>query len=131
MASLVPRLGPEPVLLSRKEVGFLYDTLAAIASALTSLGVDYIVTGGSLLGAIRQRSILFCDDDIDIAILDGPRDEGGRATTHYEHVRLHLADALGKEFTYTVRPWEGGDRVRPARCTSVFLDLFTIRRTTQ
>jgi len=48
-----PKLGPEPTILSRKEVDALYDTLEAIVGALDSLGVEYIVTGGSLLGAVR------------------------------------------------------------------------------
>jgi hypothetical protein len=42
----------------------------AIKTALDALGVEYIVTGGSLLGAVRQHSILFCDDDIDVTIID-------------------------------------------------------------
>ena len=29
--------------------------------------------------------------------------------------RRHLAERLGDAFQYTVRPWEGGDKVRP-RC---------------
>ena len=47
------KLGPEPVLISHKEVDALYETLEAVRAALRSLGVDYIVTGGSLLGAVR------------------------------------------------------------------------------
>ena len=63
-------MGPEPVLLCRKEVDALYETLQAVVNALIELNVDYIITGGSLLGAVRQHSILFCDDDIDMAIID-------------------------------------------------------------
>ena len=65
-----PKQGPEPTLLSRKEVDALYETFDVVRKALDKLDVDYIVTGGSLLGAIRQHSILFCDDDIDIAIIE-------------------------------------------------------------
>lgn len=90
--------------------------------ALDALKVDYIVTGGSLLGAIRQHSILFCDDDIDIAIIE--RDGSGA----YATVSKNLQQLLGKKYTYSIRPWEGGDRVRPKHMSSVFLDLFTIRR---
>lgn len=117
-----PKMGPEPVLLSRKEVDVLYVTLQAVIGALEQLGVDYIVTGGSLLGAVRQHSILFCDDDIDIAIIER---EG---TGAYQHVSSNLQYLLGEDFTYSIRPWEGGDRVRPKKMSSVFLDLFTIRR---
>ena len=95
------KMGPDPVLLSRKEVDMLYVTSEAVTSALEQLGVDYIVTGGSLLGAVRQHSILFCDDDIDIAIIE--RDGSGA----YEHVSNNLQSLLGPEFAYSIRPWEG------------------------
>jgi cytidyltransferase-like protein len=117
-----PKLGPEPVLISRKEVSVLYEVLDAVRSALEILNVEYIVTGGSLLGAIRQHSILFCDDDIDIAILEKD------GTSTYDYVNANLSRVLGPHFTYSVRPWEGGDRIRSKRMTSVFLDLFTIRK---
>jgi hypothetical protein len=118
-----PKIGPAPTLISRKEVDALYEILAAVSTALTSIGVDYIVTGGSLLGAIRQHSVLFCDDDIDIAVID--RDGSGA----YEAAREAFSSGLlGPLFAYTIRPWEGGDRVRLKRMPNVFLDLFTLRR---
>lgn len=120
---LKARLGPDPVLISRKEVGALYEILAAVTAALKLLRVDYIVTGGSLLGAVRQHSILFCDDDIDIAIVE--RDGGSAA---YDRVQSNMGALLGPAFKYTVRPWEGGDKVRLHRMASVFLDIFSIRR---
>ena len=118
-------LGPEPTLISRKEVDVLYETLAAIRAALDRLGVDYIVTGGSLLGAVRQHSLLFCDDDVDVTIIDTVDEHGATA---YERVSQRLGMELGDEFTYTVRPWEGGDKVRLKRMSSVFVDIFTLRR---
>lgn len=118
-------MGPEPTLLSRKEVDALYETLHAILEALRELRVEYIVTGGSLLGAIRQHSILFCDDDIDIAIIERACEGEGGA---YERVRERLGALLGEAYIYSVRPWPGGDKVRPRRMTSVFIDIFTIRR---
>ena len=47
-----PKMGPEPVLISRKEIDALYEIFNAIPEALATLNVDYIVTGGSLLGAV-------------------------------------------------------------------------------
>ena len=35
---------------------------------------------------------------------------------------------LGEDFSYTIRPWEGGDKVRLKRMDSVFVDIFTLRR---
>lgn len=114
MTDIVPPLGPDPTLLSRKEVDALYETLSVLQQALDELGVDYIVTGGSLLGAFRQHSILFCDDDIDIAVIGD-----------IDRVRQELK--LPDGYSYRVLPWEGGDRVRHARVTSVFVDVFSLR----
>ena len=44
-----PSMGPEPTLISRKEVDALYETLGAIVKAFNELEVAYIVTGGSTL----------------------------------------------------------------------------------
>ena len=112
-----PKMGPEPTILSRKEVDALYETFEAVIVALEQLKVDYIVTGGSLLGAIRQHSILFRDDDIDIAII-------GKGA--YSRVSQNLQGLLGEDFQYVIAPWEGGDRVRPKKMPSVFLDLFCL-----
>ena len=115
-------IGPEPVLISRKGVDALYETLEITTKALKKLNVEYIVTGGSLLGAIRQHSILFCDDDIDIAIIDDSSDG-----SVYKKVAQNLQTVLGKEYKYSIKPWEGGDKVRPNRMSNIFLDLFVLR----
>jgi hypothetical protein len=114
--------GPEPTLLSRKQIDALYETFDAIRNALSTLNVPYIITGGSLLGAIRQHSILFCDDDIDVTIIDNQNGE------EYEKVSKNLASLLGKDYMYSKRPWEGGDKVRPKRMSNIFVDIFTLRR---
>lgn len=119
----VPKMGPEPTLISRKEVDALYDILDHVSSALTRIGVDYIVTGGSLLGAVRQHSILFCDDDIDIAIVEN---HPGRSA--YALTTSLLQEELGPDYIYQIRPWEGGDRIRSRIVNTVFVDLFTIQR---
>lgn len=115
----VAKPGPEPTLISRKQVDALYEVLLAVTNALNQLDIPYIVTGGSLLGAVRQHSILFCDDDIDLAILE---------EHNYERAKSQLQSILGSNFKYSVRPWEGGDKVRLKRCSNVFLDVFCIRR---
>jgi hypothetical protein len=122
-ATRTPGMGPEPTLLNRKEVDALYDVMEAVTRALGELGVEYVVTGGTLLGAVRQHSILFCDDDLDIAVI-----ERGPGSNTYDRVRAELGDRLGPDFAYSVRPWEGGDKVRCKRLPAVFLDLFVLRR---
>mmetsp|Transcript_6444 Transcript_6444/g.12933 ORF Transcript_6444/g.12933 Transcript_6444/m.12933 type:complete len:885 (-) Transcript_6444:27-2681(-) len=124
-----PKLGPEPTLLSRREVDALYELLAAVAGALHQLEIPYILTGGSLLGAIRQHSILFCDDDIDLAILECHPDNKDNASNYfYEKAKSLLPSVLGHSFQYSVKPWEGGDKVRIKSCSNVFLDVFVIRK---
>jgi cytidyltransferase-like protein len=145
--AVVPTMGPEPTLLSRKQVDALYETLAAVRHILdVHLKVDFIVTGGSLLGAVRQHSILFCDDDVDIAILEKDHDHPPPASTSssasssssssssvYSRVSSSLQQLLNAhfpndKFLYQIRPWEAGDRIRHGRFNNVFVDLFTIRR---
>ena len=53
---------------------------------------------------------------------------GSTSMSTYERVRGALPGLLGDAFTYTVRPWEGGDKIRLKRMTSVFVDVFTLRR---
>ena len=101
-----PKLGPEPTLISRRQVDALYSILEAVTRGLDELGVPYILTGGSLLGAVRQHSILFCDDDVDLAIVE--TDTDGRSM--YERARQQLPALLGDEYRYSARPWEGGGR---------------------
>lgn len=120
--ALIPKVGPDPTLLSRKEVDVLYDTLDDVINALARLGVDAIVTGGSLLGAVRQHSILFCDDDIDLTIIDHD------GSVYETIVRPNLQNELGDQYLYQIAPWEGGDRIRPKRMSNVFLDLFVLKR---
>jgi cytidyltransferase-like protein len=117
--SPIPSQGPDPTLIRRKEVDALYETLEAVVTALRLLQVDYILTGGSLLGAIRQHSILFCDDDIDIAIV---------GQDAYELVRHQLPLLLdASRYQYQVQAWEGGDKVRPTCRNTVFVDVFCLR----
>jgi cytidyltransferase-like protein len=114
-------MGPEPTLIGRKQVEALYDVLEAVKNALNTLEIPYVITGGSLLGAVRQHSILFCDDDVDIAII---QDSNG---THYQTVQDKLQELLGPDYSYSVKPWEGGDRIRKKSASNVFVDLFCIR----
>jgi cytidyltransferase-like protein len=106
-------------------------TTATTTTATTATGtspnsnvVAYIITGGSLLGAVRQHSILFTDDDIDIAIIE-------QTGNCLQSVREQLPKLLGTdEFQYTIDAWEGSDRIRWKKCSNVFMDVFCIREYT-
>jgi cytidyltransferase-like protein len=129
-AKMIVKQGPAPVLISRKQVDALYQILEAVRYALDALQIPYILTGGSLLGAVRQHSILFTDDDVDIAVIDQAyNDDSSRtSTSSWQRVRQGLQSMLGPEFMYTVSAWEGSDRVRLKRVSNAFLDLFCIRK---
>jgi hypothetical protein len=113
-----PSRGPEPLLLQRSQVDALYDVLSLILSHLATLRIPCFLVAGSCLGAVRQASILFCDDDVDLAVFHEDLDR----------VRAELPVCLGRAATYLVRPWPGGDRVRPAANSSVWVDVFAVKR---
>ena len=56
---------PKPLLLQQKEVDALYDALSSTLHCLSSLSrpIRYSLCAGTLLGAVRSASLLFCDDD--------------------------------------------------------------------
>ena len=87
-------------------------------------------SSGCTIGCASRR----CDDD---GLIEGSTSrstdddgliEGSTSRSTYERVRRALPRLLGDAFTYTVRPWEGGDKIRLKRMTSVFVDVFTLRR---
>ena len=45
----------------------------------------------------------------------------------YQRVQESLQELLGSNFSYQIKPWEGGDRIRPKRMNTVFVDLFVLR----
>jgi hypothetical protein len=119
---LIPALGPEPTLLSRKQVDALYELLQAVTLAMETLQVPHILTsGGTLLGAVRQHSILFCDDDIDLAVLE-------TKPGNFKQVRDQLPSLLGPDFSHTTEAWECSDRILIKKVPNVFIDLFCIRK---
>jgi phosphorylcholine metabolism protein LicD len=47
-----------------------YSGLTKLQFGCSVLGIPYVLVAGSLLGAVRSRSLLFCDDDADIAVFE-------------------------------------------------------------
>jgi hypothetical protein len=107
-----------PLILTQKEVDVLYDLLEILAEALSSLDVPFIPIAGSLLGAVRSRSILFNDDDVDVAIF----------ITDYAKVRAELPALLqrhGASFSTKGAPF--CDKIRSRSCSHVWIDLFVLK----
>lgn len=119
--------------LTPREVEALYETLEWIIHIFGELEIPYTITaGGTLLGAIRQHSLLFCDDDIDIAILEtskNKKDPVDHYSLRFKDYLCRNQNLLNGRFQYqpasSSRPW---DRIRPIRMNNVFVDVFTIRQ---
>ena len=147
-----PHIGPEPLHLSRNEVDELYEMTSDVLAALSELSIPHVLIAGSLLGAVRQQSILFNDDDVDIAILlDGDGDD----VYMYERMKRWLPDVLARRarertaaeaaearrtghrhrkktasarYSFQHRPWPGCDRVRSSLQSRIWVDVFVMRR---
>ena len=109
---------PSPLLLDQRSVDALYVCLEGLQAALQQLQIPFVLIAGSLLGAVRSRSLLFCDDDVDVAVFE----------EDYPRVLELLPERLGKAHTFSRRPWPGADRVRPRACPQVWIDVFVLRR---
>jgi LicD family len=129
MESSIVSMEPDLVLLSHNDVDSLYDLMEEVLSVLDELNVVYFVTGGSLLGAIRSESILFNDNDVDIAVLDDSEDFSYK-------MEVLLPNALKRR---GLSGAFGGIRIlchRQEHCTRIqyneqhyfWIDLYTIKR---
>jgi hypothetical protein len=146
---------PEALLLTAREIDELYDLLDVLVGAFKSLNIPYILIAGSLLGSVRSKSILFNDDDIDVAIIDDAidddqdRDEMGV----YDRLKKQLPELLNEaadrrnfkqqlekeyhvkpsatvKYMYQIRPWVGCDRIRSSADPRVWIDIFVLKRYT-
>lgn len=114
---------PFPLLLDQRCVDSLYELLPLALECFASLGVQVSLISGSALGCVRSRGILFCDDDIDLAILDERHGEV------YERVKKEIPALLrARNCCYVERPWPAADRIRLNSNPSVWVDVFVLRR---
>ena len=111
------------LLLNQHEVDVLYELLESASAALEKLGVPYVLIAGSLLGAVRSSSILFNDDDVDIAII---APESTEVLSRVYAELPGLLKAQGVDFKLRATPF--CDRLRSPRLSHVWVDLFTLRR---
>lgn len=58
----------ETIMLSQKEVDGLYRVVEAFDKVATRNNLDYFITCGTLLGALRNKGLIPWDNDIDICI---------------------------------------------------------------
>lgn len=106
------------LLLRQAEIDALYDVLDLVDRALRRCSVEYCLIAGSLLGAVRSKSILFCDDDVDIAVID----------VNAARVALENDADLARLASFKRRPWPACDRVRPKAASTTWIDVFGLKR---
>ncbi len=53
----------------KNKVDQIYELLSIVNDALRQNGIEYSMDGGTLLGAIREKGVIKCDDDGDIMIM--------------------------------------------------------------
>lgn len=53
----------------KHKIDQIYELLSIINTLLRQSGIDYSMDGGTLLGAIREKGVIRCDDDGDITIM--------------------------------------------------------------
>jgi hypothetical protein len=109
----------KPTVFTQKEIDKLYDLYEILSEALDSLGIKYTLIAGSLLGAVRSRSILFNDDDIDVAVFS---DED------YLRVVEELPPLISERAWYKKRPWPAADKIRSKAAPYIWIDLFVLKR---
>jgi len=63
----------EIMVASPKVVEFVYQGLADVAKVLKDLGIDWVVTCGTLLGGWRNGGFLRHDNDVDISVFPSDR----------------------------------------------------------
>lgn len=98
-----------------------YEMLEYLHSFFSKHNIGYVLWGGTMLGAIRNKGIIPWDDDVDIAI-------------HEEDVPklLSLQKALKMEIDMHLRPMWFGYKVCPRlkdddKCQHPFIDIFVLR----
>ncbi len=110
----------EALLLDKKSVDALYDLLSIVLDCCSELQLPLVLISGSCLGSVRSRSILFCDDDVDVALV---------GAECYERALKELPPLLQKRnCCFVVRPWPAADRIRLNSWPSVWIDVFVLRR---
>lgn len=62
------------------------DLLGATVRAMNDIGMDYRVTYGTLLGAVRSKEIIPYSDDIDLAVHKKDNDNFTRFTALQNHI---------------------------------------------
>ena len=129
-----PVIGANLIQLTQVEVDELYNILSVVISLLDDIDVQYVVIKGSLLGAVRSQSILLCEHDVDIAIIDDGKDSYSRflkklpeALNSASTQRSNVTDKF-MTYDFHQRSREGCDRIMSSDAPNVWLDVFVLRK---
>jgi hypothetical protein len=85
------------------------ELLSRLSQCLAHAGISHWVTYGSLLGLVRQNSLLAWDNDIDIAVAPGVSLEALRAALQTENLRPQTIKETDRHLV-SVRVYAGGIR---------------------
>ena len=114
---------PFEALVDYKKIQQLHNITRKVTSIFEKNKLEYWATGGTLLGAVRDKTIIPWDDDVDVCIMD-------TQLTLF----LSLKDELAKE-KYEIVDWFGGYKVQMINGDSIkekytfpFVDIFVMMK---
>ncbi len=104
---------PKKTVDSRSWVEAAKQALFDMQAAFHSIGAEFFLISGTLLGCVREGGILPHDKDIDVGVLDAGPEE-----------RRHIEAALVSWGCFSRKPYRNGALLRLQHANGVLIDVF-------